>query len=190
MSALPNWLNSDLFSGLRDKYNAFVGFFNGLAGGSTDQILAKSSNSDFAFKWISSGASIPDPAGHDGESLQSNGTVLVYGSPKLITDGTYTMAFVIITFGDWNMDSTSTKNVSHGIDFTKILGVDYTIINDAGDKIYMSPDKASGTGDSLGISFVDSTKITFYRVDGGIFDSNAFDSTGYNRGLVTIRYLV
>lgn len=196
MSLLPNWLNSDLFSVLRDKYNNLNSSYNGLAGGSTDQILAKNSNGDFDYKWISSGASIPDPAGHDGESLQSDGSGLVYGFPATITDGTYNIAYKVVPIGDWNMNSSPTKNVAHGIaDWTKILFTQVIIVNDVNTKRYIFTQFGESGLSESGTQEINSTNVVLFRVNSGSggstdFDSTNFDSTAYNRGYVTIWYMV
>lgn len=96
-----------------------------------------------------------------------------------------------IEIGDWNMDTTQTVSVPHGIagGVSKILGCIVSIISDAGSPVndihYIAP---SGTLPGGAYSFT-STNIVLVRTDTGPFDNTSFDSTSFNRGNITIFYL-
>lgn len=95
----------------------------------------------------------------------------------------------ILLIGDWDMDATGNLNVTHGLpDFKKIRGVDVVIRDDADTTYYNLPYTASAGTAGAGVNIMTSTVINLARVTGGNFDSTSFDSTGYNRGWVTITY--
>jgi hypothetical protein len=87
----------------------------------------------------------------------------------------------VVNIGNWNMDSTATKTVAHGLDFTKIRTVDAMIIGDAGE-VYLLLRKD-------GYESIDATNITLTRTTGGAFDSSTYSSSPFNRGYVTIGYI-
>lgn len=97
----------------------------------------------------------------------------------------------IVNIGDWNMDTTGNVTVAHGLsaaDWKKIKNVSATIRNDA-DSAYYPIDAVNNiAAPNGGIDGYDSTNITLRRTVTGDFDNAAFDSTGYNRGFVTIVY--
>ncbi len=98
----------------------------------------------------------------------------------------------IIDIGDWNMDSTASINVAHGIgDWTKIRTIQASIINDVSGAVFNLINSESITGveiDNTSIAW-NSTNIVLRRVSNGIFDSTGFDATSFNRGWVIILYL-
>jgi hypothetical protein len=96
----------------------------------------------------------------------------------------------LIDIGDWNMDSTGTLNVAHGLTYTKIRGVFGVIRDDAGTNYYpltTGYDIASSMDAS--IYAFDTTNIKLTRKASGFFDSVNFDSTSYNRGWITVEYV-
>lgn len=95
----------------------------------------------------------------------------------------------IVNIGDWNMDSTSSVTVNHGIaDFTKIRGIEVMIRNDA-DNNYLQLDSIDSSGNIFGgLNNIGATTITLLRVTGRAFDGTGYDSTSFNRGFVTIFY--
>ncbi len=100
-----------------------------------------------------------------------------------------TLNETIIEIGDWNMDSTGTLNVAHGLTYTKIRGVHGVIKDDAGTNYYpltTGYDIASSMDAS--IYAFDTTNVKLTRKASGFFDSVNFDSTSYNRGWITIKY--
>jgi len=105
----------------------------------------------------------------------------------------------VVNIGDWNMDSTATIAVPHGLaDFKKIRSFQ-VIVRDDADTFYsdlLSQTTQSAYHKPSGYSNgVDSTNINLGRVaspdgDGhlGWFDGTGYDSTGYNRGWIVIHY--
>lgn len=98
----------------------------------------------------------------------------------------------IVDIGDWNMDTTKTINVAHGIsDFTKIRRVSVMIRNDPNTNLnpINAMEGTTGTTIAGSVWFISSTDISITRLTGGIFDNTFYDSTSYNRGWITIEYI-
>lgn len=88
----------------------------------------------------------------------------------------------IVPIGVWNMDTTPSVTIAHGIpDHLTIRTIEAVIHSDIGD--LMVPLSADGT---VGAS--DATNTSLSRVTGGGFDTSAFSSGGGNRGYVIIGY--
>jgi hypothetical protein len=87
-----------------------------------------------------------------------------------------------IDIGDWNMDSTISAIITHGLDFSKIIDVKVLIRSDVGDTIYIMPMNGIET------IVCSSTDVNITRVTAGYFDNTFFDATSFNRGYITIEY--
>lgn len=111
----------------------------------------------------------------------------------MAVDGSVKLKRKIVEIGDWNMDSTSTVNVNHGIaDFTKIRSVECYVRDDANTNIYPL-DTAYTIGTPVTetqgtIGSISATFVSIFRLASGLFDSTLFDSTSYNRGWIHIIY--
>jgi hypothetical protein len=96
----------------------------------------------------------------------------------------------VISIGDWDMDATDSVTVNYKatnqpLEFTRIIGVGVTIINDAEDKIY----DASLVKDGFDSIAVSNTNITLTRTGSGFFDGTGYNSTSLStRGYVVVRY--
>lgn len=105
----------------------------------------------------------------------------------------YLLKTKIVNIGDWDMDATTSVSIAHGLGdlFKKIKRISVIIRNDA-DSTYYDFTRGGTTGLSNGaIMSVSSTNFVLERLSsglGGLFDDAAFDSTGYNRGWITIVY--
>lgn len=88
----------------------------------------------------------------------------------------------IIEIPNWNMDSTATKSIAHGlISIATVVSVDVLIRNDAVN--LLSPIINGGAVN------IDGTNIIMDRTPSGLFDSVDYDSVGgFNRGFITIKY--
>jgi hypothetical protein len=132
-------------------------------------------------------ADAPAYAGETGKVLACNGTEDGLEFIDLPAAPLYTTK--TINIGDWNMDTTSTITVAHGLSSTEwktIKSVNVFIRNDFDlENRILDGYNSSGTG---GVGIIDSTNIGLERVTGGIFDSVEFQNTSYNRGYVTIQY--
>ena len=104
----------------------------------------------------------------------------------------------VVSIGDWNMDTTVIKAVTHSIgDWTKIIGVKATIFADddssldplSQDLFVADNPSAFGTPVITGAYATNATTIVLSRLTGGWYDSVEFDKTSYNRGYVVIEYL-
>lgn len=101
----------------------------------------------------------------------------------------------IIEIGDWNMDTTASVDIDHGLpDNRKIRSVKVIIRNDATpgnihplEEIDTASEIVSG-----GVALVSTVFVRLMRVSTGFFKLNPtlFDATSYNRGWITIEYEV
>jgi hypothetical protein len=98
----------------------------------------------------------------------------------------------VVEIGDWDMDADSSVPVAHGIaDFTKIREITAMIRDDA--DIARTPLNAFSSVSGLiggGVLQAGATTVILDRLTGGGFDSTNFNSTGFNRGWITITYTV
>ena len=98
----------------------------------------------------------------------------------------------VIEIGDWNMDTTSNKIVAHGLaDHKKIRMIDVIIREDTDTNVFgfFDGNQSGSAGRDGGLEYpIGDTNIELNRETGGYFDNAAFDSTGFNRGWITIIY--
>lgn len=92
----------------------------------------------------------------------------------------------VLDIGDWNMDSTATLNVPHGLTSTDIVSVDVWIREDS-PGLSVLPLNYAQPG-LMGFFSYDGTNIIMERNGGGVFDSTSYNATSYNRGYITIHY--
>jgi len=107
------------------------------------------------------------------------------------------VATKIIEIGDWNMNTTPSVTIETGVDYDKIIGATALIRDNTGNNRYMINlfgDSADPTLLSGGVGTISAAggagKVDLRRRLNGSFDSGSFDSTSYNRGFITIRYIV
>lgn len=100
----------------------------------------------------------------------------------------------VIDIGDWDMDTTISIDVAHGLtDRKKIRGTKVTVRNDSDVSYYdlLHGDSGGNMDGSLG--FLTGTAgfedyIRLIRTTSGFFDTSAFSATSYNRGWIVIWY--
>lgn len=92
----------------------------------------------------------------------------------------------VINIGDWNMDSTATLSVAHGLNSNRIRSVDVWIREDTGSAV--APLTYNPAGTPAGYFSYDGTNIIMSRLSAGLFDSTTYDSTSYNRGFIVIKH--
>lgn len=125
--------------------------------------------------------------------VSDDGTTVTISSRPIVTSNVALLSKVI-NLGDWNMDTTASLNVAHGLDFTKIRSVSGLIRDDANTAYSaIGYDQANnGAGNKPEIGFaqagIGATNILLRRTDSSIYDSTNYDSTSYNRGFLTIFY--
>jgi hypothetical protein len=95
----------------------------------------------------------------------------------------------IIEIGNWNMKSTASITVDHGLTFSKIRNVSVNIIRD--DALAIYPITVPNTdGYSAGNFIVFTTNVYLSCRTGGIFQiGDQFSATSYNRGWIVIEYV-
>ena len=152
----------------------------------TDSVTAETPNGDLALSGNGTGSVTIDEAVTDSVTAETtNGdlTLAGNGTGKVLVDGLYTK---VIDIGDWNMDSTSLISVAHGVTAANIRSINALIRNDANTSYYDFAATDANTASRYILS--QSTNIVISRALGGTFDQTSFDSTGYNRGWITIQY--
>lgn len=92
----------------------------------------------------------------------------------------------VINIGDWNMDTTASVNVAHGLTLSKIRTINVLIRDDSAAGFYPIEIADLTTGLADGNCQANATNIVLARRTGGLFDSASYDSTSYNRGFITI----
>lgn len=93
----------------------------------------------------------------------------------------------VLDIGDWNMDSTATINVAHGLTLAKIRAV-YVTIRDDADTSYFTLEYNNGT-EVYGHYLLSSSNVGLTREASSPFDSANFDATSFNRGWIIIWYV-
>ena len=108
-----------------------------------------------------------------------------------ILAGSLRVSCKYLEIGDWNMDSTGTVQVAHGLDATKIISVTGKIRSNVGTSFFpfgTITDTADPYLFGVGIELWDSTYVLLTRRTGSNFDSPQFNGTGYSRGRIFIWY--
>ncbi len=96
----------------------------------------------------------------------------------------------ILDIGSWNMDSTATKNVAHGLsDITKVASVTVAIRNDDGDAVFPI-DHSASFANVRGNVKLDATNVILQRNSSGSFNDPDYSDSGISRGKITIFYEV
>jgi len=100
----------------------------------------------------------------------------------------------IIDIGDWNMDTSSSVDVTHGLTYDSIRGISGVVRGDAGedDRLFAIGSVTTvGAGDvDVSFVYINATIIRIGRLNAGQFDNAGYNSTSYNRGWVHITYAV
>jgi hypothetical protein len=139
---------------------------------------------------------------HNTLNQNTTGNATTATTATQVTDGTNSIKIKVIDIGDWNMDSASDKTVAHGIasGASKIKSVSVLIRPDIGSAfdgqlVTLENSLVTGGGAAIvnygAITGISDTDIALYRTpDLAAFDSNVFDATSFNRGWITITYVV
>jgi len=108
-----------------------------------------------------------------------------------ITNGAWScissLNFKVVQIGDWNMDTSLSKNVNLGIDKSRIKIVTVLIVDDNNAQInnLLTDTWRPSVGGYYKLS---GNNILLERLAGTDYDTSSYDQTGYNRGWVTIGY--
>ncbi|MBN1497637.1 MAG: hypothetical protein JXA07_12750 [Spirochaetes bacterium] len=90
----------------------------------------------------------------------------------------------IIAIGDWNMSTTASVNIAHGLTRSKIRDVVVEIRNDADTE---TRDLTTHEASTPGYYVIGETNIVLTR--GNLFTNSFYESTSYNRGWIIIEYI-
>jgi len=98
-----------------------------------------------------------------------------------------------IEIGDWDMNTTASATVAHGLSATawkNVRSMEVVIRNDDDDTYYNDSTDTSANADAgVEVTSIDATNITLNRAGTpSTFDSAYFEDTSYNRGWVTVWY--
>lgn len=94
----------------------------------------------------------------------------------------------ILSMGVWNMDSTTSIAVNHGLgSILRIMEVTAFVYADGGSPATALNSVSVGGALGGGINW-DSSQVTVYRTTGGVFDTTGYDDGAMNRGYIVIRY--
>jgi hypothetical protein len=107
----------------------------------------------------------------------------------LVTTDGRRYAIKIIASGAWNMDSTQSRTIPHGLNIEKVFNIEASVINDAKDRIFALETSSSALA-ANGYVFLTATDVVFNRLPGSIFDSVDFDDAVMNRGYARIGYVL
>lgn len=103
------------------------------------------------------------------------------------------MSKKVINVGDWNMQSTASVRVVHGMDLSKIRGLRATIRNDSHTEVkpLTSDMPEEVEEEEVGSPIkADATHIELTRMDEGAFNNSNYNRTNYNRGWITVEYQI
>lgn len=98
-----------------------------------------------------------------------------------------------MNIGDWDMDATASILVAHGLDSTKITSVLASVVTDSNstlNRYMLTPGVNNGAELDGYIDYWNSTHVQLARKGGGDYDNVGFNETSYNRGYITIFYIV
>lgn len=117
------------------------------------------------------------------------------GTLNAVFEGTITVDSLvqpkvkIVDIGDWNMDTTGSVNIAHGLTTANIRCISVLIRNDTG--TYALPiDWTDSTTDNLsGYWELNGSNVVLTRFTSGTFDDVTYNSTSFNRGWITIHYV-
>ncbi len=130
------------------------------------------------------GAIDSDTTVHADGAIDSDSTVTADGGVDAGGSGTF-LKTKVIAIGDWNMDTTASLNVAHGLTLAKIRSFDVKVYVDGGAGIYNLNVHLDAV---QGYYWCDSTYVRLFRTALGCFDNVSFQNTGFNRGWITIVY--
>lgn len=99
--------------------------------------------------------------------------------------GIVTLQKSVIEIGTWNMDTTTSINVAHGLtDITKLRRADVIIQDDSGGNVWKLD---TGSPPAGSIEAFGSVNVNLFRSGSGLFDDPLFDGSG-NRGWLTLEF--
>jgi hypothetical protein len=95
----------------------------------------------------------------------------------------------VLEIGDWNMDTSNSVLINHGLTYAKIRGISTVTIRDDNDEFRYNLTGQGGVGIEFGSALLNSTHVFLARVPGGVFDGAGYDRTSYNRGWIIINHI-
>lgn len=117
-------------------------------------------------------------------------TTLGQSTQVVINDNSTIIRTKTVVIPAWNMQTTSTLDIAHGITLGNVISVVGNIRNDANNIRYgISQGANTGAGQpDLFIFRIDSANVRLQRNSTGQFNDASFSGTGFNRGILQITY--
>ena len=122
-----------------------------------------------------------------GDVTISSGNVTIAGGIDVGGNGVY-LKTKVIDIGDWDMDTTFSVSISHGLTITNIRSVSVLITNDQETTLSGLLDYDGATSVAGQVS-VGTTTVSLSRFNGSSYDDTSYDATSYNRGWIYITYV-
>jgi len=125
-----------------------------------------------------------------GGNFTFSGVPVFSGDPTYTTSNSIQWKLKIVSIGAWNMMTTPTVTIAHGLILADIIAVQATIINDAGTIQNQLPGRVlSGSVDAY-IGQRNATTVSLHTdTTGGYYYTTSYDGAG-NRGWIPIIYKV
>ncbi len=111
-------------------------------------------------------------------------------TPKRLGEVTGGLLTKVLNIGTWDMDSSSSVTVVHGVTMTKIRSIDVVIYNDALSRMDELDAYDVLDGMVSGLVYVGSTNVSLWRRGAGMFDATAYATTPTIDGTVTRGFVV
>ncbi len=164
MALLDDLEGTNNFQEVKDILNTWRDTLNAVLGGGTaDQIPAKVSATDFNTAMVNS--------------------ILPLGANLKVK---------VISIGDWNMDSSDSVSVAHGLSATEYKAIKKicVIVRDDNNDVYYPLDSINSAAGLMrgSATSIGATYITLTRTTSAGFDNTGFNATSFNRGFITVIY--
>lgn len=93
-----------------------------------------------------------------------------------------------LTITSWDMTSVGSFSINHGLSQVKIKKVSALIFSDPSGSIFYDFSTYLPAGSTASYIAITDTQITLVRSTNGFFDTADFDGTGFDRGLIIVKY--
>jgi len=104
-----------------------------------------------------------------------------------LTFTTPTLNTTVVNIGNWDMDTTASVSIAHGLILADIRSINVVIIEDGTNAFY---DLVSRNGVVVGsINQINITSVSLSRVGLAWFDSSLFNNPSFNRGYIVIQHV-
>jgi len=186
-SDVLNWVRT-MTLGAAGSTTGALGLIGSTSGNVTIQPQAAAGTYNF---------NLPTSAGSSGDVLVSGGggsnpmtwsSSPTFANGAALGTGNATIKCKIVQINNWNMFTTASVAVPHGLTHSTIRSV-HVVVRRDDDTIYSPLYYSASKTDLGGAAYWDSTNIYLERLAGGEYANSNYDSTSFNRGFVIIFYV-